>query len=159
LNTLYVLNKRLLFTTSKYNLNSPLEACSRPNGLITQVISCAISCPIFCICDLVFDKNHVLSIAPAAIRTPNCMCDTKSYVWHQIAAATPNWIYDLACDLVSSLELEIAHQIAQQIVTRYRMLRVNGSNSMSDTKSQTQQIASAIFTANRTWNRTRETSP
>jgi hypothetical protein len=75
---------------------------------------------------------------------------TKSHVRHQIAAATPNRIYDLACDLVSSLnlfqlELEIAQQIAQQITTRYRMLCVNGSNSVSDTKSQMQQIASAIY--------------
>jgi hypothetical protein len=124
---------------------------------------------ICCICDLVSDKNHVLSFARAANRTPNRMCDTKSHLRHQIASTTPNRICDLACDFVSmrfgvcgsfavaQLDLEITHQIAQQIATQYRtanrtanctanrMVCVNGSNFVSDTKSQMQQITSAIY--------------
>jgi hypothetical protein len=112
---------------------------------------------ICCICDLVSDKNHVLSFARAANHTPNRMCDTKSQLRHKIASTTPNRI----CDLVSmrfgvanlsQIELEIAHQIAQQIATRYRKTNHNtishamckGSNSVCDTKSQLHQIASAI---------------
>jgi hypothetical protein len=62
---------------------------------------------IWCICDLLSDKNHFLTFL-----------STKS------------------------------HQIAQQIApnrTANCMVRVNGSNSVSYTKSQMQQIASAIY--------------
>jgi hypothetical protein len=46
------------------------------------------------ICDLVSDKNHVLSFARAANRTPNRMCNTKSHLRHKIASTTPNRIYE-----------------------------------------------------------------
>jgi hypothetical protein len=56
-------------------------------------------------------------------------------------------------------QLEIAHQIAQRIATPYRMLRVNGSNSVCDTKSHApnricdlQQIGHEIATPNRSCN-------
>jgi hypothetical protein len=92
---------------------------------------------ICCICDLVSDKNHVRSFARAANRTPNHMCDTNSHLRHQIASTTPNCICDLACDFVSmrfcvcgsfavaQLDLEITHQIAQQIATQYRTANCN----------------------------------
>jgi hypothetical protein len=42
------------------------------------------------------------------------------------------------------LRFRVALQIAQQIATPYRMLRVNGSNSVCNIKSQIHQIASVI---------------
>jgi hypothetical protein len=82
-------------------------------GLVTRASSFAISCAICmqiasaicCICDLVSDKNHFLSV----------FC-TKS-------------------QMQFCVRFRVAHHIAQQIATRYRMLRVNGTNSVSDRKS------------------------
>jgi hypothetical protein len=42
------------------------------------------------------------------------------------------------------VRFRVPHHIAQQIATRYCILRVNGCNSVSDTKSQMHRIASAI---------------
>jgi hypothetical protein len=82
---------------------------------------------ICCICDLVSDKNSFLSFL-----APNRRCD-------------------LVCDSVSLLQLrrnractKLHAQNCTQNRTLNHMLRVIGNNSVSDTKSQMQQIASAI---------------
>jgi hypothetical protein len=50
----------------------------------------------------------------------------------------------IQCLFCSCAEIVHAANRMHQIATRYRMLRVNGSNFVSDTKSQIHQIASAI---------------
>jgi hypothetical protein len=120
------------------------------------VISCAISC------------KSQMRFAVSAISCPTRITFyllLVQQIAHQIACATPN----RSCDTKSHLRFGLLFgvitqpfptriEIEQQIATQYRMLRVNGSNSVSDTKSQMLQIYSK-FTANRTLNHTRETSP
>jgi hypothetical protein len=68
----------------------------------------------------------------------------------------PNRRCNLVYASVSVLQLpKIVHtpNRMHQIATRYRMLRVNGSNSVCDTKSQIHQIASAICSKSHALNR------
>jgi hypothetical protein len=90
-----------------------------------------IAYAIWCICDLVSDFTSYLFFAP------NCRCDL---VYLQFGVRFRVRV------CLSQLEIaqQIAQQIAPQIATPYRMLRVNSSNSECDSKSQIQQIASAI---------------
>jgi hypothetical protein len=79
---------------------------------------------IWCICDLVSHNNHFLSF----FRTKSQMRFGVDAIW---------------C-LRFHVHFAVAQEISQQIATPYLMLRVNGSNSVCDTKLQIHQIASAI---------------
>jgi hypothetical protein len=77
---------------------------------------------IWCICDLLSDKNQFLTF----------FC-TKSQMWFGVR-------FRVRC---LTLPLRAPNSTANR--TANRMVRVNGSNSVSDTKLQMQQIASAIY--------------
>jgi hypothetical protein len=110
------LNHRKLSTN--FNL-----LCSLRGWLHERFSACdllQIADAIWCICDLVSDKNHLLSF----------FC-TKSQMRFSVSAI---W-----CGIWCP-HSKLQHYIA----TPYCMLRVNGSNSVCDTKSQIHQIVSAI---------------
>jgi hypothetical protein len=77
---------------------------------------------ILCICDLLSDKNHFLTFL-----------HTKSQMRFAVR-------FRVRC---RALPLRAPNRTANS--TANRMVRANGSNSVSDTKSQMQQIASAIY--------------
>jgi hypothetical protein len=116
-----------LFCLIFYSLDMFSAKCNLEHLLITDYTSefvCDFMCDllhiagsIWCICNLLSDKNHFLTF----------FC-TKSQMRFGVRFR------------VRTLPLPLCapNRIAN------RMVRVNGSNSESDTKSQTQQIADAI---------------
>jgi hypothetical protein len=120
---------------------TPICTQNRIQGLVTRAILCAISCAICCKSHMRFaasaiwcptritfylllvQKNAHKFAHQIACATPNCSCDTKSHLRHQIASVR------FGVANLSQLELEIAHQIAQQIAqqiaTRYHTTNRN----------------------------------
>jgi hypothetical protein len=99
-------------------------------GLVTRK-----RCVICCILQMRFGASAI-----------SCLTRIPFYIFlHQIADVI--WCA-IPCPFCSCAEIVHApncmHQIAQQIANQYRMIRVNGSNPLSDTKSQMHRIASAI---------------
>jgi hypothetical protein len=99
-------------------------------GLVTRAISCAISCAICCISQMRFGASAIW-----------CPTRIPFYLFlHKITNA--NW-FAIPCPFCSCAEIVHApNRTANR--TQNWMLCVIGNNSVSDTKSQMQQIADAI---------------
>jgi hypothetical protein len=90
------------------------------------------------------------SVFSSCMSAPYCICDLQQ-IAHEIAnkivrviSPSPSIFFCNKLQMRFDVQFCVAHQIAQQIATWYRMLCVNGSNSVLDTKSQMHWIASAI---------------
>jgi hypothetical protein len=94
-----------------------------------------IAYAIWCICDLVSDKNHFLSFFCPKLQMRFCVC-TKSHMRYSVSAI---WC---AIPCTFTTRYCAPNRTANRTANRNTISQhhiVNGSNSVGDTKSQIQQ--------------------